>query len=116
MITLYVESILQDICITALVQGYNQPTKYSNLRRDYVNNYIWLVGCFVFNVPLRQPREREKEKRKDRGEIKISKQPPLAPTASTIGPCHTIIQTVGRPGTGSLPRTIATPDHSCKLH
>ena len=41
----------------------------------------------------------------------MSKQPPSAPTASAIGPCPTIIQTVGRPGTRSLPRTIAPPDH-----
>ena len=34
-----------------------------------------------------------------------------APTASAIGPCPTIIQIVGRPGTGSLPRTIAPSDH-----
>ena len=39
----------------------------------------------------------------------MSKQPPSAPTASAIGPCSTIIQIVGRPGTGSLPRTIAPP-------
>ena len=41
----------------------------------------------------------------------MSKQTPLAPTASAIGPCLTLIQIVGRPGTGSLPRTIAPPDH-----
>ena len=41
----------------------------------------------------------------------MSKQPPPAPTASAIGPCPTIIQIVGRPGTGSLPRTIAPPGH-----
>ena len=41
----------------------------------------------------------------------MSIQPPPAPTASAIGPCPTIIQIVGRPGTGSLPRTIAPPDH-----
>ena len=41
----------------------------------------------------------------------MSKQPPPAPTASAIGPCPTIIQIVGRPGTGSLPRNIAPPDH-----
>ena len=40
----------------------------------------------------------------------MSKQPPPAPTASAIGPCPTIIQIVGRPGNGSLPRTIAPPD------
>ena len=41
----------------------------------------------------------------------MSKQPPPAPTASATGPCPTIIQIVGRPDTGSLPRTIAPPDH-----
>ena len=41
----------------------------------------------------------------------MSKQPPPAPTASAIGPCPTKIQIVGRPGTGSLPRAIAPPDH-----
>ena len=48
----------------------------------------------------------------------MSTQPPPAPTASAIGPCPTIIQIVGRPGTGSLPRTIAPPDHPqyCKLN
>ena len=43
--------------------------------------------------------------------VKMSKQPPPAPTASAVGPCPTIIKVVGRPGTGSLPRTIAPPDH-----
>ena len=41
----------------------------------------------------------------------MSKQPPPAPTASAVGPCPTVIQNVGRPGTGSLPSTIAPPDH-----
>ena len=31
---------------------------------------------------------------------KMSKQPPPAPTASAVGPCPTVIQIVGRPGTG----------------
>ena len=43
--------------------------------------------------------------------VKLSKQPPPAPTASAVGPCPTVIQSVGRPGTGSLPSTIAPPDH-----
>ena len=43
--------------------------------------------------------------------VKMSKPPPPAPTASAIGPCPTVIKTVGRPGTGSLPSTIAPPDH-----
>ena len=41
----------------------------------------------------------------------MSKQPQPAPTASAIGSCPTMIQIVGRPGTESLPRTIASPDH-----
>ena len=41
----------------------------------------------------------------------MSKQPPPAPTASAVGPCPTVIKTVGRPGTGSLPSTFAPPDH-----
>ena len=43
--------------------------------------------------------------------VKMSKQPLPAPTASAVGPCPTVIQIVGRPGTGSLPSTIAPPDH-----
>ena len=42
--------------------------------------------------------------------VKTSKQPPPAPTTSTVGPCPTVMQIVGRPSTGSLPSTIA-PDH-----
>ena len=34
--------------------------------------------------------------------VEMSKQPPPAPTASVGGPCPTIIQIVGRPGTGSF--------------
>ena len=43
--------------------------------------------------------------------VKMSIPPPPAPTASAIGPCPTVIKFVGRPGTGSLPRTIAPPYH-----
>ena len=42
--------------------------------------------------------------------VKMSKQPPPAPTASAVSPCPTNIQIVGRPGTGRLPRAIASPD------
>ena len=35
--------------------------------------------------------------------VKMSKQPPPAPTASAISPCPTVIEIVGRPGTGSCP-------------
>ena len=43
--------------------------------------------------------------------VKMSKPPPPTPTASAIGPCPTVTKIVGRPGTGSLPSTIAPPDH-----
>ena len=46
--------------------------------------------------------------------VKMSKQPPPAHTASAVAPCPTVIQIVGRPGTGSLPSTIAPPDHPLK--
>ena len=48
--------------------------------------------------------------------VKLSKQPPPAPTASAVGPCPTVIQIVGRPGTGSLPSTIAPPDHPLRYY
>ena len=41
----------------------------------------------------------------------MSKQPPPAPTASTVGPCHIVVQIVGRRGTDSVPSTIAPLDH-----
>ena len=41
----------------------------------------------------------------------MSKQHPAAPTASAVGPCPTVIHIAGRPGTGSLPSTVAPPDH-----
>ena len=78
----------------------------------------WLVGYFGFNGPSRQyfslyraVSQREGE-RKEKGwvRVKMSKQPPPAPTASAAGPCPTVIQIVGRPGTVSLPSTIAPPD------
>ena len=74
----------------------------------------WLVGCFGLSGPLRQyfslyravsQREGEREERIE--ERKMSKQPPPAPFASAIGPCPTITQIVGRPGTGSFPRTVS---------
>ena len=78
----------------------------------------WLVGCFGFNGPLRQyfslyraTSQREGERGEKIAESKNVQTPPPAPTASAIGPCPTIIQIVGRPGTGSLSRTFAPPDH-----
>ena len=79
----------------------------------------WLVGwLFWVYGPLRQyfslyqavsQREGEREERID--ESKNVQTTPPAPTASAIGPCPTVIKIVERPGTGSLPSTIAPPDH-----
>ena len=84
---------------------------------------IGLVGCFGFNGPLRQycslyraVSQREGETgEKGKMRVKMSKQPPPAPTASAVGPCPTVVQLVGRPGTGSLPNTIAPPDHTQRI-
>ena len=71
---------------------------------------IWLV-VFGFNGPLRQyfslyravfQREGLREEKRQR-RVKMSKQPPSAPTASAICPCPTIIQTVGRPALEAYP-------------
>ena len=77
-----------------------------------------LVGCFGLNGPLRQyfslyraVSQREGERGETIDESKNVQTTPPAPTASTIGPCPTEIKIVGRPGTGSLPSTIAPPDH-----
>ena len=78
-----------------------------------------VVVVFGFNGPLgqyfslyRTVSQREGERgEKGQMRVKMSKRPPPAPTASAVGPCPTVIQTVGRPGTGSLPSTIAPPDH-----
>ena len=75
----------------------------------------WLVGCFGFNGPLklyfnlyRAVSQREAERGENgKKRIKMSKQPPPAPTASAVGPC---------PGTGSLSSTIAPPDHPKTLY
>ena len=72
--------------------------------------FDWLVGCFGFNGPLRQyfslyraVSQREGERRERIDESKNVQTTPTAPTASAVGPCPTVTQIVGRPGTGSLP-------------
>ena len=69
----------------------------------------WLVGCFGFSGPLRKyfslyraVSQREGE-RGEKGKMreKMSKHHQPAPTASAVGPCPTVIQSVGRPGIGS---------------
>ena len=78
----------------------------------------WLVGCFGFNGPLRQyfslyravsQREGETGERID--ESKNVQTTPTRTYCKRSRPCPTVINIVGRPGTGSLPSTIAPPDH-----
>ena len=77
-----------------------------------------LVGCFGFNGPLRQyfslyravsQREGEREERIDE-----SKNVQTTPTRTYCKRNRPLIKIVGRPGTGSLPSTIAPPDHPLK--
>ena len=62
----------------------------------------WLVGCFGFNGPLIQyfslyrAVSQRKGEREEKGQmrVKMSKQPPPAPTASAVGPCLLLSKTV----------------------
>ena len=60
--------------------------------------FEWLVGYLGFNAPLRQYFSSKRERRLTRQ--KMSKQHPLAPTVSAIGPCPTIIQISRTPSGG----------------
>ena len=77
----------------------------------------WLVVLVErpFETVFQSISDRLPKRRRKRGErIDESKNvqiTPSAPTASTVGPCPTVSQIVGRPGTGSLPSTIAPPNH-----
>ena len=76
----------------------------------------WLVGCFWFNRPLRQYFSLYRAVSQRQGvrvemSVKLSRQPPPAPIAGAGGPCPTVIQIVGRLGSGSLPSNLAPPDH-----
>ena len=70
------------------------------------SNVRWLVVLGL--TALWDSKEREREERRDRWEKNVQTTPP-APTASAVGPCPTLIKIVGRPGTGTLPSTIAPP-------
>ena len=94
--------------------------------RYFVNNFVplqnaynrWLVGWLavlgfqtVFQSISGRLPERGRKKRETIDERKNVQATPIAPTASTVGPCPTIIQFSRTPGTGSVPSTIALPDH-----
>ena len=85
----------------------------------------WLVGCLGFNGPLRQyvslyravsQREGERERRERiEEETKNVQTTPTRTYCERSRPLPYCIQIVGRPGTGSLPSTIAPPDHPFPL-
>ena len=77
----------------------------------------WLVGWFGFNGPMRQyfslyraVSQREGE-RKETEENKNVQTTPTRTYCKRNRPLPYYIEVVGRPGTGSLPRTIAPLDH-----
>ena len=75
--------------------------------------WFWVYRPFetVFqSISGRLPKRGRKRKERIDESKNVQTTPP-APTASAVGPCPTVIQIVGRPGTGSLPSTIAPPDH-----
>ena len=124
---------IQFIKSCSMGQIFSEPLEWLTIIRHVsLIDFGWLVGCFGYNGPLRQyfslyravsQREGERGERID--ESKNVQTTPPAPAASAIGPCPTVIKIVGRPGTGSLPSTIAPPNHplfdwksiilSCKL-
>ena len=57
-----------------------------------------LIQYFSLFRAVSQREGERKEKRETRREKKMSKQPPSAHTASTVGPCPTIIQISRTPG------------------
>ena len=80
----------------------------------------WLVGCFGLNGPFSQyfslyraVSQRRRKKREMRE--KMSKQPPPAPIASTIGPCLTIIQISRTPRHWKFTQHLRTTDHPIPL-
>ena len=91
------------------------------LKQCSVNTITMFVGWLVLSLtalwdsisvyigPSLPKRERYKKERI--AENKNAQTTPTAPTASAVGPCPTVIQIVGRPGSGSVPGTIAPTDH-----
>ena len=79
---------------------------------------LWETARYRLKYCLRGPLnskpsnpKRGRQRRERTDESKNVQTAPPAPTTSAAGPCPTVIQIVGRPGTGKLPRAVAPPDH-----
>ena len=86
----------------------------SKLHRLVVLGFTALETVFQ-SISGRLPKSGRKRRERIDESKNVQTTPPAA-TASAVGLCPTVIQTVGRPGTGSIPSTIAPPDHPPKLH
>ena len=80
----------------------------------------WLVYYFVFNgllnnisVYIGPSPKRGRKKRKKMAERKNAQTTTLAPIASTIGTCPTIVQISRTPDTECLASTFVPPDQPC---
>ena len=104
--------LVMNMCSCAILFIW-QTEAHQLIHSRLVGWLFWLTGPFqtVFqSISGRLPKRGRKRREKIEESKNVQTTPPT-PTANTIGPCPTIIQTVGRPGTGSIPRTIAPPDH-----
>ena len=97
---------------------FSKPQNSDTAGIKLVGWLFWVCRPFetVFQSMSGSLPKRGRKERKTTDEIKkMSKQPPPAPTANAVGPYPTVIQIVGSPGTGSLPSTIAPPDHPLQI-
>ena len=78
----------------------------------FVLGLTTLWGSISVFIGLSPKRGRKGRERIDESKNVQTNSP--ATTASAEGPCPSVIQIVGHPGTESLPRTIAPPDHLTK--
>ena len=94
--------------------------KYSAFREALLfSSRFWLVGCFGCNGPLRQyfslyrdvSQRKGERKRNDRREKKCPNNPHPHRLQAQKAFALLLSKLVGRPGTGTLPSTIAPPDH-----
>ena len=102
------------------IKQLNDVKKLISLKRSEVSAGD-LVECFGFNGPLRQyfslyhsvsRRKRERERGEKIEKSKTVQTTPIRTYCKRNMPLSYYHQKiVGRPGTGCLPRTIATPDH-----